>query len=55
MIYQPVDVAALDFRCPACDWRGKGTEALAEVNSVVACPRCREYLLRDERDDADQP
>lgn len=45
----PEDVSNVTFRCPMCDWLGKGADAAdREQGDVLRCPACWEPLVREE-------
>lgn len=45
---EPEDVSEIVFRCPLCDWTGKGADAAdVEAGDVMRCPACDEPLVRE--------
>ena len=42
--------ANVDFECGSavpCGWRGKGSEAICEMDDMVRCPKCHAPADRD--------
>lgn len=49
------EVSRLTVCCRFCGWRGKGADTNPQLDALLQCPRCSEFVSKDPSHDEEEP